>query len=930
MTVDPSVIPGLLFLLAELVALTGVGYVIVLVALRETDRRVALAQGLVVGPAIWGVVVNLIMYVLPGIAGAIAGWVFVLTLAAVLVWRSAKPLRPQLRTATGFALAALAIFWVALASRQTVGISDAPIHIGLAASIRAGLFPPELPWSPGMPASYHYGANLVRGLLAPPSGPDMAFVEELLGAYAWVSLFLVVVTTLIRRASGPIALIAAPLLLAVGSLPKVVLPAGIPAAGLRSSLMDIFWPWSELLHDAPVGALQNVHKPAFTLSYALALVVLTHAASPRRRSWLSVMMLAGLVGFLGLLSISLVPIVLVVWAGLEATFLVRTRRAGTTRWSDVARSASGPVFAAFLLLAGGFSAYILGGSAASSFLFGINDWSRGWRLFGTLGQLPGGVGMLSIGPLVAAGVAALLAWRDRLVQALLAVTGILLLTWLLLTYEPRPWDIVRIERHAHIFALFALLIALSTRLADLRHAPSRHAVVAAIVVLIVWPSTVHPIRNLAHALGNGVQVANAQPMHEDSGELSSRRFVLEPLPSNRIAAYVRKNTDVDARIFSPHPHQLTHATGRSNASGFVGLVHFLEAEGPEYRDVLGYLEPAATRRLGIDYVHASEAWVDSLPDEAVQRLGNRQFFELLIRDESESLYRVLPAFLRLDAPPAPGSYESLRQAVPASTMVLLPRIFEASGSRHTARTWIRTARALSHTRLLGFINPTRLHLLTPWRAEPVGNQVPDLIITPAQFSPWMFPAASRQPIWWNDETAVYALDGAVDPIRPPPPWAEPLPFGIRVSEVSEADGRIAFTATFDDRAPDQWTGQDWVIVEIQSPPRNLPKQVFGNGSAAIAMWFDSYLNPGQNVSSFHYEFAVREPVLAVRGGGGVMEPLQRSEGELDPGNYLLAVRLRHEYKPNQWRDAAIIPVLRITVSETGNVSYEVHEDVLGS
>ena len=90
MTVDPSVVPGLLFLLAELVALAGVGYVIVRTALREKDDRVALAQGLVVGPAIWGVVVNLVMYVLPGLPGAVAGWIFVLALAAVLVWHSFK------------------------------------------------------------------------------------------------------------------------------------------------------------------------------------------------------------------------------------------------------------------------------------------------------------------------------------------------------------------------------------------------------------------------------------------------------------------------------------------------------------------------------------------------------------------------------------------------------------------------------------------------------------------------------------------------------------------------------------------------------------------------------------------------------------------------------------------------------------------------
>ena len=47
------------------------------------------------------------------------------------------------------------------------------------------------------------------------------------------------------------------------------------------------------------------------------------------------------------------------------------------------------------------------------------------------------------------------------------------------------------------------------------------------------------------------------------------------------------------------------------------------------------------------------------------------------------------------------------------------------------------------------------------------------------------------------------------------------------------------------------------------------------------------------------------------------------------GSYVLAVRLRHEYQPRIWRDAVIIPVLRITVSETGEVSYQVHEDVGG-
>ena len=53
----------------------------------------------------------------------------------------------------GFVVAALALLWVALASRQLLAIPDAPTHLGLAASIRAGGFPPAFFWTPDFPAS---------------------------------------------------------------------------------------------------------------------------------------------------------------------------------------------------------------------------------------------------------------------------------------------------------------------------------------------------------------------------------------------------------------------------------------------------------------------------------------------------------------------------------------------------------------------------------------------------------------------------------------------------------------------------------------------------------------------------------------------------------------------------------------------------------
>ncbi len=931
MTVDGSVVPGLLFLLAEFAALAAVGFVVVRAALRETDHRVALAQGLVVGPAIWGVVVNLVMYAIPGMPGAVAGWIFVLALAAVLIWRAPKPVRPRLRTAAGFAIVALALFWVALASRQMLTTPDAPIHIGLAASLRAGGFPPEYPWNPGAPALYHYGLYLLGGLLAPPSGPDLAFVEELLGAYVWISLFLVVATALLRRASGFAALAVVPLLLTAGawtlrftdpdSILEAPVPTAIPSAGIRASLTDIYWPLLRLPLDSRHDMPPNIWTPSFTLSYGLAFVVIARAAHAGRRSWPTVLTLAALTGFLGLTSSILAPTVFVLWTGLEAVWLIQSRRAGSMRRSDVIRSTFGLALAALLLLAGSLSTVVLGDSASSGLSLGWSEHLMDhWRLLGTLDRLPGGVGVLGLGPLAVAGIAVLLARRDRLVQALAAGSGLLLLATLLLNYEPNPADLNRIEGQARNFALFALLIALGVRLASLRPARWRFAAGAAIVALVTWPTAAAPVRNVGLAIGHGVELANAQPSQRPRSFFEGR-FWLESIPSDLIAEYIRNNTAVEARVFSPHRHSMTFATGRPNASGFAGLVHVKPRKGPEYLDVLGYLEPAAIRGLGFNYVHAPDEWVESLPEEAAARLNDPNLFELLVRGESESLYRVLPAFLSLDTPPAPGSYEALRRAVPASATVFLPKVFESKSLN-------RTAWALSHTRLLGAIDGPDLHLRTPWRPEPLGDHVPDLVVTSAKFVPLMFPHASRQPIWWNDEIAVYALDGAVDPIMPSPPQSEPFPFSVRVSDVRAVDdGRIAFTTTFDNRAPDQWSGQDWIVIATEAPPWHIPKQALSDGHiTATAMWFSGQIWPGSGTTSIAYEIDFLAPSMTFQYSGGELTPAGASETQSEPGVYTLAVRLRHEYKPDQWRDAAIIPVLRITVSETGEVSYQVHEE----
>ena len=586
MTVDPTVIPGLLLLAAELVALAAVGYVVVRVALRQADDRVALAQGLVVGPALWGLIVNLILYVVPGYAGAVVGWGVTLALGAVLAWRAPDPIRPRPRMVAGFAVVVLALWWVALAARQLASIPDPMIHLGLAASIQAGGFPPELPWGPGAPAPYHYGPSLLVGLLAPPVGPDLAFVSELLGVYAWTGFALVVVAALARRGSWLIALVLAPLLLTSGlwtfasageGILQLPVPTGLPEAGLRASLADIYWPPVELFPTARFAeVVPDLSKPAYTLGYALAFVVLERAAQAGRRSWAAVLTRAALVGFVGLLATTLAPVVLVLWAGLEAWHWMRVRDRASA--ADAAlRSGAGLALAGLLLLLDwGVFTTILGGAGSSGLALGWDLEPKHWEALGTFDARPGGLGLAGAGPLVVAGAAAVLARRDRLVVMLAASAGLLAVAWLVVSYPTYPLDLNRLAGHARNLALLALLLAISVRLSSLRSVRWRYALGALLVGLITWPTVVAPVRSLGLAVGQGVQLANARSVQQqllDRGEPDHVPRFAMPAMSDRLAAYISDHTPVDARVLTPEwPYwAVSLATGRPNNAGFAGL-----------------------------------------------------------------------------------------------------------------------------------------------------------------------------------------------------------------------------------------------------------------------------------------------------------------------------------------------------------------------
>ena len=689
-----------------------------------------------------------------GLAGAAVGWGLLLAIGAGLAWRSSHRIRPQPRLVAGFAVAVLALLWAALASRQLMGVSHADLHLGLAASIRAGGFPPELPWSPGMLVRYHYGPDLLVGLLAPPVGLDLAFVTELFGAYGWTSFALVVTTALLRRASPIAVLVAAPLVLANGlwtwtspaggAILQGPIPAGLPGTGLPESLSNIYWPMVELAPNVRISdLLADISKPSYTLGYALTLVVLEHVARSQRWSWRASVTLASLVGFLG-----------------PACHHARAGGDGCVGWSGGVACHAIPA----CRLGGGRGAAVrrgsgAGGAAAARWrqrVHGDSGWCAAVRLEGWRGTsiqralggarhlrllLPGGVGLLGAGPLAVAGVAVVLARRDRLVVALAAGAGLLVVAWLALAYPPAPWDVNRFAGHARNLALVALLLAMTARLADLQ--PTHRRCAAALVaILLTWPTLVAPVRSLGLAVGHGVQLANARWVQEeliDRGVMvPMRRFQMPPL-SGRLADYIQNHTPVDARVLvSEEPSwSVSAVTGRPNNAGFAGLTYLIYHLGPEYLDASQYLEPAAIRRLGIKYVHATNAWVAALPQRAQTWLGDPRLFELLVRDGHERLYRVRRAFLSLDVPPHPASFEALRQAVPPSATVYLvvpPRDYDT----------LLVAAALAHVRLIGQLDPLFLHLLRPavWHVDPLTDETPDLIVLPIDAGALDVPARS--------------------------------------------------------------------------------------------------------------------------------------------------------------------------------------------
>ena len=924
MTVDLAVIPGLLLLAAELLTLALVGYLVARVALRQRDDCLALAQGLVIGLALWGLLVNFVLYVLPGLAGALASWLIVLAIGGGLAWRWRPDLQLPGRTVAGFAVAGTATFWIALASRQLLIIPDHLQHTLIPAAIRAGNWPPRLPWNPDLNLAYHYGVDLLAGLLTPPGGPDLAFTTEVLGAYAWTSLTLLVGSLLLRRGSwlGTVALI--PFVLAAGawtlvfgdqpSLVQIPVPRGIPEAGIRAALLDVYLPrvelpWPSEQHTAP----PNIWKPSFPLAYALALVLLERVSRRRRSCWFGTLTIAGIVGFLGLVDEAVAGVALALWAVFEVSRLARSWRTLATPRAALFHAAAGPFLGAVLLLGGGgmITGVITERSEPGGLSLGFPLDPRGRGALISVQTLPGGLGLLQVGSVVVAALAVILERRSRLILALAASAAAFLVAALTIRFEVAPYDIGRLDGHARNFALLALLVSLSARLARAR-LRWRLAAAAAIFFLMTWPTIAVPARQLGLVASRGVQLANSDPATREFGSFFwwMGRYSLLRFPSEPIAAWIREHSEANARVLSPDPYAMTVATGRPNASGFRQYLHLIPYTGPEYLDAIRHLEPEAFRRLDVEFLHASDDWVAGLPDRAKRRLANPELFNLILRDGTHSLYGVRPAFLELNDPPAPESYEALRQLAPADADVYVSPALNPLNA-------FRAMAMLTHTNLLESEDRAVLnHLRVDISAKGADGQVPDLILTSSRLAPSVLAPESREPVWWNEDSALYAPAGALPAVTNP----RPRPFSIQLSDTVAMDGQLAFTATFNNRTGKGWSGQDWVVVPAIATPLPFPRTWPAD---QVTQWYAGQIAPQSGGVTHSYMIDPQTATLKLRDPEGRLTALPSSGVALNPGVWILAVRLRDNYQL-----AALIPAITLTVSDWGVVSYRVHEGEL--
>ena len=877
-------------MLAQLLILSAAGAGVIRSVWPNVAPNVARSAGLIAGPALFGAVTAFAMYLVPGTAGVAAGWAVVLAVAIGVAWRQGLPPKTLLPE-WHFGVLWLVVFVIALAARQQYWIPDAMVHAPLSASLLAGTFPPQFPWTPDVPAIYHFLPELVIGALNVGLGPGLALTTEILGAFVAAALAVLVVAAAADLGASRLTMaLVLPLLLSPGLWTLVLfvdrpaavqmpIPVGVPEAGLRAALGSLYVPDIGSAATTPVAAAPpNIINPHFIWSHGLAMTLALLAIARARHRLTGALVLALLISALSAIDETVFVAVLLALGGYAAVSVLRDRRHWRRQGPLLMALASGTGLA---VVQGGVLTDLLlhapGGVDVANLRVPAPElaWIGGVRAIG------GGLGALTVGVVAILILSAAAAYAARSVSlAVIVVMALALFAgFALLRFPASPADIARLEGHALNLAMIAMAIGLAAASARLRQRAALHGGGLLLAGLVVWPTTADSIGRIAEAIADGprLYVAGTRPI-EAAPSFSRRSQVDAEIAKHRplleaISATVAPNE----RILTPRVKLVTAGTGRMAPLGYAEWPHYLGLPGPEYQDALRFLDRAALNELRIDYVHVDAAMLSAMSGEARHRLASPSEFRLVFRasaPQSDALYAVVSQ-ARVGLAPAPSSFHAFAQLA-AGRRVLI------SSATHPLERLPLYYTLRASDGLYGEWDDPGHFRRDVQIQSPAGGAV-DLVALPDSLYPSPLDPAHRAPAWAGGRVRLYDLTMPV-----PGPTAAP-PIHVDGRSLLDASG-IQITSLLG--WSDSWTGTDWVLYQETEPSTGIPA-ILERGQR----WFPGQLapqNPGQRIA---IRFNASRGQLEHQGADGAWSVVGDAAGALPAGSYVLTLRFSTEGRP---------------------------------
>ena len=877
-------------MLAQLLILSAAGTGIIRSVWPHLAPDVARAAGLLTGPAFLGAVTAFGMYLTPGAVGVAVGWAVVLALAVGVARRQRLPPKTLL-PGWRFGVLWLAVFVIALAARQQYWIPDAMVHTPLSASLMAGVFPPRFPWTPDIPAIYHFLPELTIGAFNMGFGPGLVLTTEILGAFVAAALAVLVVAVAADLGASRLAMaIVLPILLSpglwtlvlVGDRPAAVqlaIPVGAPADGLRAALGSMYVPDISSAATTPVEAAPpNIINPHFIWSHGLAVTVALLATTRATHRLAGALVLALLISALSATDETVFVAVVLALGGYAAVSVLRDRN----HWQRHC-----PLLTA--LVAGAGLAVVQGG-VLSDLLFhapeGVDVVSLrapapelAW--LGRIRTIGGGLGALTVGTvailILSAGAAC--AARSRSLAVVVAMATALFAGFALLHFPASPVDIARLEGHALNLAMIALAVGLAAGTARLRRRAALHGGGLLLAGLVVWPTSADSIGRIAEAVADGprLYVAGTRPTEAAPSFSTRSRLDAEIAEHRPLLEAISTTVSPNERILTRRAKLISAGTGRPTPLGYAEWPHYVGLVGPEYLDALRFLDRAALNELRIDFVHVDAAALHSMSAEARRRLASPSEFRLIFRaptPQSDALYKVVPRPQVAQAP-APSSFRAFAQLA-AGRRVLI------SSATHPLERLPLYYTLRSSDGLYGEWGDPGHFRRDVQIQSPAGGAV-DLIALPDSLYPSPLDPAHRAPAWAGGRVRLYDLTMPV-----PGPTAAP-PIHVDGRSLLDASG-IQITSM--PGWSDSWTGTDWVLYREAEPSTGIPA-ILERGQR----WFPGQLapqNPGQRIA---IRFNASRGQLEHRLADGAWSAVGDAAGALPAGSYVLTLRFSADGRP---------------------------------